>query len=113
MEEDQDERSGQEEGENEEEDGLDMEEYKHAILELEGLKVSDSHTDTQEEDKESEGEEEEPGITPTAGSGEETEKGHDDELNEVEDECPELLDLSAANKEFKPFRYENNINIIK
>lgn len=107
-EEDQAEHFGEEEGEEEDEESLDIEEYKHAILELEGLKVSDSHTDTQDEDKESEGEEdEEPGITHITGSVEETEKDYNEELNEAEDECPELLDLSASNKEFQPFRYGN------
>lgn len=95
-----------EEGEKEVEESLDTEEYKHAILELEGLKVSDSNADTQEEDKESEGEEdEEPGITHIAGSIEETGKDHNEELNEAEDGYPELL--SASNKNFKPFRYGN------
>lgn len=106
-EEDQAEHSGEEE-QKEEEESLDREEYKHAILELEGLKVSDSRTDTQDEDKEIEAEEddEEPGTTQITGSVEETEKDHNKELNEAEDECPELLDLSASNKEFKPFRYK-------
>lgn len=106
-EEDQAEGFGEEEGEKEDEESLDIEEYKHAILELEGLKVSDSHIDTQDEDKEREGEDEEPGITHIAGSVEETEKDHNEELNEAEDEYPELLDLSGSNKEFKPFRSGN------
>lgn len=75
---------------------------------MEGLKVSDSYTDTQDEDKDSEGEEdEEPGKKHIAGSVEETEKDHNEELSEAEEECPEILDLSASNKEFKPFRYGN------
>lgn len=104
-EEDQVEHSEEEEGEKRDEDegSFDIEEYKHAILELEGLKVSDSQTDTPDESKQSEGEEE-PETTPTARSDEEMAKSHDEELIEAEDECPELLDLSAANKEFKPFR---------
>lgn len=107
-EEDQAEHFGEEEGEKEDEESLDIEEYKHAILELEGLKVSDSHTDTQDEDKESEGEDdEEPGIKHIAGSVEETEKDHNEGLNEAEDECPELLNFSTSNKDFKPFRYGN------
>lgn len=93
-----DEHSREEEGEKQDEEGLDVEEYKHAILELEGLKVSDPH-----EVEESEGDEEEPGIAPTASV--EAEKGHGEELKEAEDGCPELLDLSSSNKDFKPFRY--------
>lgn len=99
------------EREKEDEESLDTEEYNHAILELEGLKVSDLNADTQDEDKESEGEEdEEPAITHIAESVEETGKDHNEELNEAEDDCPELLDLSASNKEFKPFRYRNCSN---
>lgn len=106
-EEDQAEHFG-EEGEEEDEESLDTEEYNHAILELEGLKVSDLNADTQDEDKECEGEEdEEPAITHIAESVEETGKDQNEELNEAEDECPELLDLSVLNKEFKPFRYRN------
>lgn len=106
-EEDQAEHFG-EEGEKEDEESLDTEEYNHAILELEGLKVSDLNADTQDEDKECEGEEdEEPAITHIAESVEETGKDQNEELNEAEDECPELLDLSVLNKEFKPFRYRN------
>ncbi|TNM89439.1 hypothetical protein fugu_003673 [Takifugu bimaculatus] len=87
---------------------LDIEEYKAAILELEGLKVSDSHTRTQDEDKESEGDEEEPGIAPT-GSDDEADNGHDEEFKEAEDECPELFDLSTSNKDFKPFRDSSSL----
>lgn len=110
-EEDQSEHFGEEEGEKDDEESVDIEAYKHAILELEGLKVSDSHTDTQHEDKESKGEDDEkPGIKCIAGTVEEREKGLNEELNVADDECPELLDLSASNKEFKPFRYENGYN---
>lgn len=101
-----DKHSTEEKGEKDEE-SLDMEEYKHAILELEGLKVSDAHTHMQDEDEESEGDEEEPGIAPT-GSDDEAENSHDEELKEAEDECPELFDLSTSNKDFKPFRYVNS-----
>nr|XP_046243209.1 serine/threonine-protein kinase RIO2 [Scatophagus argus] len=92
--------------EKEEEESLDMEEYKHAMLELEGLKVSDPHSDVQDKNNESEKREEqkETEMVPTARSEEEEEKDLDEELNEAEDECPELADLSTTNKEFKPFR---------
>lgn len=99
-----DKHSTEDTGEKDEE-SLDIEEYKHAILELEGLKVSDSHTCKQ--DEESEGDEEEPGIAPT-GSDDEAVYVHDEELKEAEDECPELFDLSTSNKDFKPFRYGNS-----
>lgn len=104
-EEDDDDEATEEEVEKEDE-SLDMEEYKQAMLELEGLKVRDPHADVQEEDSESEIREEqkETQIASTARSDEETEKGLDEEFNEAEDECPDLADLSASNKEFKPFR---------
>ncbi len=99
-----DEEAIDEEAENEE--SVDMEEYKHAMLELEGLKISDAHADKQDEDSESEkgGEQKETETAPTARSDEETEKDLEEELNEAEDECPELADLCTSNKEFKPFR---------
>lgn len=84
------------EGEREEE-SVDMEEYKHAMLELEGLKVSDTHANVRGEQEETERE-------PIATSDGDTQKDTEEELKEAEDECPELSDLSASNKEFKPFR---------
>lgn len=95
----------EEEGENDEE-SLDMEEYKHAMQELEGLKFSDTHADTPDENKEDEETEieTETRLELTAGGDEETEKDLEDELREAEDECPDLADLSTFNKEFKPFR---------
>lgn len=110
-EEDDDEEATDEEAEKEEDKSVDMEEYKHVMLELEGLKVSDTHTDKQDEDSEKEKEEEqnETETTPTARSDEETEKGLEEELNEAEDECPELADLSTSNKEFKPFRDSDSL----
>lgn len=106
-----DEEASDEEAEKEEE-SLDMEEYKHAVLELEGLKVSSTQADVQGEDNEGEREEqqEETETRLTAGSDEETEKDfNEEELNEAEDECPELTDLSATNKEFKPFRDSDSL----
>ncbi|KAM9360463.1 serine/threonine-protein kinase RIO2 [Symphorus nematophorus] len=106
-----DEEASDEETEKEEE-SLDMEEYKHAMLELEGLKVSDKHADLQDEDNEGEREEEQKDTetAPAARSDEETEKDlNEEELNEAEDECPELADLSTSNKEFKPFRDSDSL----
>lgn len=94
-----------------EEDTVDMEEYKHAMLELEGLKVSDTQADEQDEESKSEKEEEqkETETTPATRSDDEPEKGLEEELNEAEDECPELEDLSTSNKEFKPFRDSDSL----
>ncbi|XP_068560248.1 serine/threonine-protein kinase RIO2 [Cebidichthys violaceus] len=116
--EDDDEEEGDDEEETEtdeevekEEESVDMEKYKHAMLELEGLKVSDSHADVKNEENKSEKEEEqkESETTSTARSDEEPDKDLEEELNEAEDECPELAELSASNKEFKPFRDSDSL----
>ncbi|XP_008280221.1 serine/threonine-protein kinase RIO2 isoform X1 [Stegastes partitus] len=92
-----------------EEESLDMEEYKHAMLELEGLKVSETHADIQDQEEEkSENTTEETETTSPARGDEET-KEFEEELREADDECPELTDLSACNKEFKPFRDEDSL----
>lgn len=103
---DDDEEAAEEEEEGDGEESLDMEEYRHAMQELEGLKVDDTHADVPDEAKqEDETEiETETRLESTAGGDEEAEKDLEDELREAEDECPELEDLSASNKEFKPFR---------
>ncbi|XP_044052721.1 serine/threonine-protein kinase RIO2 [Siniperca chuatsi] len=110
-EEDDEEESDDEEATDEEveEESLDMEEYKHAMLELEGLKVSDTHVNIQDKDNKSEKGEEQTETAPTARSDEETEKDLEEELNEAEDECPELADLSTSNKDFKPFRDSDSL----
>lgn len=102
---DDDNEAAEEEEENDEE-SLDMEEYKHAMQELEGLKFSDTHADTSDKDKEEEETkiETETRLESTVCDDEETEKDLEDELREAEDECPDLADLSTCNKEFKPFR---------
>lgn len=91
--------------EDEDQETVYLEEYKHAMLELEGLKVTDTHQVTQDRGQEKTEE-------TVKGEQKDTQTFFDDawrdleeeELKEVEDECPELEDLSAANKEFKPFR---------
>ncbi|XP_070820571.1 serine/threonine-protein kinase RIO2 [Chaetodon trifascialis] len=115
-EEEDDEEEGDDEEETDDEvekqeQSVDMEEYKHAMLELEGLKVSDTNVEEQDEDNEREKAEEEKETerAATARSDEETEKDLEEELNEAEDECPELADLSASNKEFKPFRDSDSL----
>ncbi|XP_074526430.1 serine/threonine-protein kinase RIO2 [Halichoeres trimaculatus] len=109
-EESDDEETTEEEAEKEEK-SVNMEEYKHAMLELEGLKVSDTLTETRAEDRETEKgtEQNETETKPAAQSDEETERDKEEELNEADDECPELSDLSAANKEFKPFRDSDSL----
>ncbi|XP_075955590.1 serine/threonine-protein kinase RIO2 [Anarhichas minor] len=115
---DDDEEEGDDEEETDEEvekeeESVDMEKYKHAMLELEGLKVSDSHADVQNEENKSEKGEEQKGTetTSTATSDEEPDKDLVEELNEAVDECPELAELSASNKEFKPFRDSDSLHM--
>ncbi|XP_075889332.1 serine/threonine-protein kinase RIO2 [Nelusetta ayraudi] len=107
---DDDEEAAEEEEENNEE-SLDMEEYKHAMQELEGLRVSDTHADVPDEaeDNEETEIETETQLESTAGGDEEAGKDLEDELREAEDECPDLADLSTSNKEFKPFRDSSSL----
>lgn len=102
---DDDKEAADEVGDNDEE-SLDMEEYEHAMQELEGLKFSDTRADAPNEGKEEEETEIEAEtlLEPTVGGDEETENDLEEELHEAEDECPDLADLSTSNKEFKPFR---------
>ncbi|XP_033978329.1 serine/threonine-protein kinase RIO2 isoform X3 [Trematomus bernacchii] len=141
---DEEEESDDEEAtDEEEEEEVDMDEYKHAMLELEGLKISDSTADKHEEQREEEEEQKETETTsPAVGEEEEEQKetettspavGEEEEeqketettspavgdeepgkdlekeLSEAEDECAELGDLSAANKDFKPFRDSDSL----
>lgn len=104
---DDDREAAEEEEEENDDQSLDMEEYKHAMQELEGLKFSDTNAETPDNKKEGEDEtkiETETWLESTASGDEETEKDLDDELLEAEDVCPDLADLSTCNKEFKPFR---------
>ncbi|KAK6306284.1 hypothetical protein J4Q44_G00232090 [Coregonus suidteri] len=105
--EDDDDDEGEEEEEEEEEmeKTMDMEEYRHAILELEGLKVSDTQTETHTETGDEEGgepRETDPEAVVMGGLDEAREK-------EEEDVCPELVDLSSSNREFKPFRDSDSL----
>ncbi|XP_037536390.1 serine/threonine-protein kinase RIO2 [Nematolebias whitei] len=87
------------------EESVDIEEYNQTMLELEGLKVSELHAKIQDQEEERSKETKE--VTRMASSAEadeETGKEFEEELKEEDDECPELTDLSASNKELKPFR---------
>lgn len=123
------------------EEVVDLEQYKQAMLELEGLRLGEDtkaglpdpekkqtdcdlasqadpvhkQTDNQldslnelelnvdESDSRTEALMKEDGnrVCTSPRSDEELEEG---------DECPELVDLSAINKEFKPFRYMDDLN---
>ncbi|XP_008417025.1 serine/threonine-protein kinase RIO2 [Poecilia reticulata] len=95
------------------EKGFDIDEYKHSMQELEGLKVSETPAVTQDQKEESSDESKDvPEVVPTPGGHEETGGEFEEELKEAEDECPELAELSASNKEFKPFRDSDSLQQI-
>ncbi|TRY88023.1 hypothetical protein DNTS_028274 [Danionella cerebrum] len=78
-----------------------MEEYQSAMLELEGLNIGKEAPSDQMNVKL----EERVQSQDDAPSEEMiSEPSKDLERDEVDDECPDLVDLSASNKEFKPFR---------
>ncbi|XP_036383156.1 serine/threonine-protein kinase RIO2 [Megalops cyprinoides] len=91
----------------------DMEEFRQAMEELEGLKVGEDalssegapRPDTTKEAGDS------LGAAPTAPDTEEQADtpGRDDDQD---NECPELVDLSAHNKEFRPFRNQESLQHI-
>ncbi|CAM4539887.1 unnamed protein product [Leuciscus chuanchicus] len=87
------------------EDVISMEEYKHAMLELEGLKISKETLSEENDTEEHEGARCQEEI-PAEDIQKETVSDISKDLgrDEVEDECPDLVDLSAFNKEFRPFR---------
>ncbi|KTG32621.1 hypothetical protein cypCar_00011732 [Cyprinus carpio] len=87
------------------EDVVSMEEYKHAMLKLEGLKMSKEtpiEADTEEHDRAQCEEIPSEDIQKETVSDISKDLEREEE-NEVEDECPDLVDLSASNKEFRPF----------
>ncbi|XP_059406291.1 serine/threonine-protein kinase RIO2-like [Carassius carassius] len=90
------------------EDVISIEEYKQAMLELEGLNISkDTPTEgnATEEHKGAQCEEQIPSEDIHKETASDISKDLEgEEENEVEDECPDLVDLSASNKEFRPFR---------
>ncbi|KAF7660158.1 hypothetical protein LDENG_00286780 [Lucifuga dentata] len=93
----------------EEEESVDIEEYKHAILELEGLKVSETYADTEDEEEESEKGDAQKETEMAPRTRREEGEEFEEELKEVEDVCPELADFPASNKEFKPFRDSDSL----
>lgn len=90
------------------EEAVNMEEYKHAMLELEGLKISGETPSEQSDVGEHKGAECGSKIssenTQTETVSDISKDFERDEEGEVEDECPDLVDLSPKNKEFRPFR---------
>lgn len=105
-EDDEEENEEEEVTQKEETETIDLEEFKHALLELEGLKSRDTIVKTSDVSKEEDTKKPEQHIIETESTitNEEMGEGADEEeLNEV-DECSELTDISTCNKDFKPFR---------
>ncbi|XP_072289247.1 serine/threonine-protein kinase RIO2 [Eucyclogobius newberryi] len=88
--------------ENEPKDPIDLEEFKHAMLELEGLEHGDTNSESSKirEDDAKTSEQHDTEVEPRV----KTEDVAEEELNEADDECPELTHLSTSNTDFKPFR---------
>lgn len=113
-EEEEEEEDGEEEEEesrDEVKESVDMEEYQHAMLELEGLKVEEKETGThiQSEEKEEEERTTREGDPRGTDTSEINGSDEEEERKEGGDVCPELVDLSAVNKEFKPFRDSDSL----
>lgn len=92
--------------ENDPKDSIDLEEFKNAMLELEGLNSKDTETkmsNVRKEDKTKTLHPYDTETEPRVENEDETE-GAEEELNEADDQCPELTRLSTFNKDFKPFR---------
>ncbi|XP_076125665.1 serine/threonine-protein kinase RIO2 [Alosa pseudoharengus] len=115
------------------EDIVDLEEYKQAMLELEGLRLGedtrasqrdpDDDPNRKQTDKQPDSQSElEHNVDETDTRTEAVPEEHegevctsprcDEELQEEDDECPDLVDLSAINKEFKPFRDSDSLQHI-
>ncbi|MGH0174773.1 UNVERIFIED_CONTAM: hypothetical protein FKN15_069090 [Acipenser sinensis] len=92
---------------------VDLTEFKQALLELEGPTAEGSQVDLTEfkqallelEGPTAEGSDQ-PRTERGPGSATVTEES---DGRELEDECPDLVDLSAANKEFRAFRDEESM----
>uniref|UniRef100_A0AAY5K4J3 Serine/threonine-protein kinase RIO2 n=1 Tax=Esox lucius TaxID=8010 RepID=A0AAY5K4J3_ESOLU len=108
-EEEEDDEDDEEEGDEEEErdETTEVEEYRHALLELEGLKVSDTQTHSETGQGEGEGQAEGERVF---GSESAVMADIDEDREKEEDDvCPALVDLSSSNREFKPFRDLNSL----
>uniref|UniRef100_A0A8C7WWS8 Serine/threonine-protein kinase RIO2 n=1 Tax=Oryzias sinensis TaxID=183150 RepID=A0A8C7WWS8_9TELE len=112
LEEGQDEETDEEAEREEEDESGTMAQYEHAMLELEGLKVCETNANiNQEAEMTEETKEEEMSTSPQVRNLEEREEV-EDELKEAEDDCPELTDWSSSNREFKPFRDADSLQLV-
>ncbi|XP_036454793.1 serine/threonine-protein kinase RIO2 [Colossoma macropomum] len=100
-------------GSPESEEPIDIEEYRHAMLELEGLKTGEETVSGEKNPEEHEETSSAKDICPEDVNNDVvTDSPKDlksDEELENDDECPDLVDLSACNKEFRPFRDQDSL----
>lgn len=90
---------------------LDMAEFSNALAELEG-KVAEKNDEKPTEISVA-GDDGSHRLENANLSLDEDVRSHgSDELEECEDKCPDLVDLSGANKEFRPFRDEDSLQHI-
>ncbi|KAM3939114.1 serine/threonine-protein kinase RIO2 [Leptodactylus fuscus] len=91
--------------------GLDIAEFNKALAELDGKTAETSDKKTTEvraavSDESDRSGDEKPNLDEDVGS-----QGSD-ELEDYEDECPDLVGLSGSNKEYRPFRDEDSLQHI-
>lgn len=79
---------------------IDLSEFHNALAELEGQTGDNQHDSTNDVNKR---------LEETTSDDE---RQDTDEEDENGDECPDLVDLSGANKEFRPFRDEDSLQHI-
>lgn len=110
-EEDDDEEEEEEISQMEPAEAIDLDDFKHALLELDGVKLSGSNVDSSDSRQEEVVKTllEQKAECEAETTRDEAREEEEEEENEAEDECPELTDLSAFNKDFKPFRDRDSL----
>ncbi|XP_030631911.1 serine/threonine-protein kinase RIO2 [Chanos chanos] len=97
------------------EGGPDMEEYRHAMRELEGLRIAHEAPPNEEATPCREAPPTSEALPSCAVSGleeryEETQRDPDrNRTTESDDECPDLVALSTINQQFRPFRDQDSL----
>ncbi|XP_077145723.1 serine/threonine-protein kinase RIO2 isoform X2 [Ranitomeya variabilis] len=91
--------------------GLDMTEFNNALAELEGRAVEKTDQKTPEISEHG-GDEGSRLGNEKLSSDEDAQCHESEELEDYEDKCPDLVDLSGENKEYRPFRDEDSLQHI-
>ncbi|XP_066471072.1 serine/threonine-protein kinase RIO2 [Tiliqua scincoides] len=101
-------QTSEEDSADESEQSLDLREFSHALKQVEGQIIAAGDRPNAEssvidfsEDKKK--------IGKSTKIEDQTGQGEDPADKEYEDECPDLVDLSTLNREFRPFRDEENM----